>query len=86
MCGQVKKATTTLEAVDYAIAHAKTYEDGSRWGTKTDSSQRRDVALKFLNDYAPAELRIQARAVLQALPEAKLTSDLDYWTDVIDSN
>jgi hypothetical protein len=86
MCGEVRKSVNANQAVEYAIAYAKSFEQGdnySRWGDGLpDSSKRREIAEEFIGDYTPAVQRPEALAVLSQRTE--LDSKLEYWENVVD--
>lgn len=86
MCGTVKRSVDAEQAVDYAIAYAKSFEAGvdhNRWDEGLpDKSKRREIAEEFIGDYTPESQRRGALALLGQRTE--LESELKYWEDVVD--
>lgn len=88
MCGQVKRSENPEQAVEFAIAYAKSFEhdeEARRWGEPLpDSTRRLEFAQEFLWNYTPAVQRGEARILLELRnAENKLDTELDYWRDAM---
>lgn len=88
MCGEVRISDNAAQAVEYAIAYAKSFEEGpqyQRYGTALeDDSHRREIALDFIADYTPEAQRAEARKLLAERDE--LDTEVDYWREAVDAS
>jgi hypothetical protein len=86
MCGAVRISRNAAEAVEFALAYAKSFEAGPQYQRDgaglDDDSKRLDIAREFIAEYVPANQRSEARTLLDARPD--LETELNYWTTVVD--
>lgn len=76
MCGTIRACDSVGQCVSFGLAFAESQEP-------VNAKDRRSDAEYFIENYAPAEMRAEAKKLLAGRTNAALTTNLKYWRDVV---
>lgn len=83
MCGEIRCAQNSDQAIDFGIAYAVDWHGRPVLDNQDDMRDFRSHINNFIDNYVPAAQRADARERLTKKPDAELTTQLKYWDDVV---